>query len=371
MTGSNPVSLYVHVPFCRSICHYCDFRRQIYRRETAQAWLDALEAELKETPRAESLETIYIGGGTPSALEDEELARLFSLLSPWAEHVKEYTMEINPETMRRPLGKLLRDYGINRISAGLQSASPRLLKRMNRRAGKEETEAMAKMLREYGIDNLSLDLMYSLPEETIEDLSESIDFAVSLSPAHLSLYSLTIEENSVFGKQGVKAQEEDIEADRYEYIVRRLQELGYKQYEISNFAHPGKESIHNVNVWNYHDFIGIGYGAHGKDWDQRYTHADSLRAYLSDPLYRKVTPLTREEQMFESLMMGMRLKCGMDRHLFQERFGKDVTEVYPRTIEKERKLGMIALSDDYLFCSDRGYFLLNSVLEEFLEEADL
>ena len=371
MTAAEPKSLYVHVPFCRSICYYCDFRRQAYRRETADRWLAAVETELKSVPVSDSIETVYIGGGTPSALKDEQLKRLFDLLKPWTEGIAEYTVEINPETMRQSLAKLLASYGVNRISAGLQSASSQLLSLLNRKAGIKETEDMMHMLRAEGIDNISLDLLYSIPHQTMEDLGRSVEEAVSMNPEHLSLYSLTIEENSVFGKKGMHSLDEDIEADMYEYLMNRLPHLGYAQYELSNFAHPGKESRHNCNVWNYHDFIGIGYGAHGKETPCRYTHADSLSAYLSDPLFRKETLLSEKEQMFESLMMGMRLSSGLDRKLFQRRYGVDVFEVWPKAIEKERNLGMIALSENALACTKRGYVLLNSVLEEFLEESDL
>jgi oxygen-independent coproporphyrinogen-3 oxidase len=364
--------LYIHIPFCKKRCLYCDFfsTTLLERRE---AYVEALlrEIQARREEAGEVIGTIYIGGGTPSALKDAQLQKLLALLAPWGKKAAEYTVEVNPETMRPMLAGILADAGVNRISAGLQSEDPRLLRLMNRKAGRDETARMAETLRSFGITNLSLDLMYSLPGQTMEDLMRSVDFAASLSPDHISIYSLTIEENSVFGKKGIRALDEDTEADMYEGLIKRLSELGYSQYEISNFARPGKESKHNVSVWNYHDFIGIGYGAHGKQTPCRYTHAGTLKAYLADPLLKETQVLSKKEQMFESVMMGMRLKAGLDRKLFEKRYGRDVCRVYPRTVKAQQKLGMIEVTETHLLCSERGYPLLNSVLEAFLEEADL
>jgi len=370
MTDAKPRSLYVHVPFCRTICAYCDFRRYVYRSEAADAWLKAVEKEL-QAREVFHPETIYIGGGTPSALNDDQLETLLSLLDPFAEEVKEYTAEVNPETVREGLAERLARHSVNRISAGFQSSSKRLLKLMNRHHTEKDMERLFASFHQAGITNISLDLMYSLPSQTSSELQEAVETAVSYGPTHLSLYSLTIEENSVFGKKGLKPCDEDTEADMYEWIAERLRQCGYRQYEVSSFEREGHSSLHNCNVWNYHDFAGIGYGAWGMEQGIRYTHSETLKGYLQDPLCHKDVNLSEREQMFESLMMGLRLVEGLDRRLFLERFDQDPVSVYPSCMERFRKEGLMDWNEERVFCTGKGYMIMNNLLEEILEEADL
>ncbi len=371
MTAAEISSLYVHVPFCASVCFYCDFFRQVYRKETADAWLDALEYELHHTAVGEGLETIYIGGGTPSSLSELQFERLLSLLDPYKNDISEYTVELNPETVSEAKINTLLMHGVNRVSIGLQSHDAALLKQMNRRHSFEDVKRLVHQISACGISNISLDLMYSLPSQTMESLQESTRRAVSLNPAHLSLYSLTVEENSVFGKQGVQPLDEDTEADMYEWICSYLSKHGYDHYEISNFARDGKESLHNVRVWEYENFYGIGCGASGKDETGRYDHPGSLKQYLKDPVAKRYTVLSEAERMYETVMMGLRLSRGIRRARFQKIFGKDLTEVYPETINSLCREGMLVMNEERLYCSAQGFELLNTVLVRFMEEADL
>lgn len=371
IAGSAPKSLYVHVPFCRGICYYCDFRRQMYRSDIAERWLKAIAFELLHTEMPAGLETVYIGGGTPTSLSEDQLEELLNLLDPLVKHVKEYTVEVNPETVSEETVQMLCAHGVNRISIGLQTADEKLLSALNRHHAKEDVRRVVDQFFRCGISNISLDLMYGLPHQSMSSLQESAEFALSLSPAHLSLYSLTIEENSVFGKRGVKTADEDTEADMYEWIVSFLKQRGYDHYEISNFARGGMVSKHNVNVWHYDDFIGLGYGAWGKDDKGRYDHADSLRAYLNDPCCRNYTVLSKEEQMYESLMMGLRLREGVSCGLFHERFGASIIEVYPMTVQKYLSYGLLKKDGDRLFCSEEGLAVLNSILVDLMEEAGI
>lgn len=363
--------LYLHVPFCASICYYCDFKRQMYRSDTADQWLDALEEELKHTKINTSLDTIYIGGGTPSCLSENQLDKLLTLLDPYKNEILEYTVELNPETVSEDKLNILCRHGVNRVSIGLQSGDEALLKKLNRHHTFDDVERLVHQIQACGISNISLDLMYSLPDQTMEILKQSTDQALSLHPSHLSLYSLTIEENSVFGKQGIEHLDEDTEADMYEWLCAYLQQHGYHHYEISNFALDGRASIHNTRVWEYEDFYGIGYGAWGKDETGRYEHATTLNQYLKDPLKKIYTPLTINEQMFETVMMGLRLRAGIDCRIFQKRFGKDLTAVYPASIQELIKQGLLECSEDHLFCTNKGFELLNSVLVRIMEETGL
>lgn len=371
MTANSIPSLYVHVPFCASICSYCDFSRQVYRAETAERWLDAIERELQARADGLKPETIYIGGGTPSCLPLSQLERLLTLLDPYTGQVKEYTVECNPELRDKRVIECLASHRVNRISMGLQSADSSLLKTCGRRHDAADVKRLVDQFSACGISNISLDLMYGLPGQTMEQLEQSIAFALSSQPRHLSLYSLTIEPNSVFGKKGVQPCDADLEADMYECICSVLREHGYLHYEISNFALPGYESRHNTNTWEYRDFLGIGFGAWGMEDHCRYTHADTLRSYLEDPLYRNVTELTEQERMFEAVMMGLRLRSGLSLQRFSELFGTTPEACYPNTVCTLRERGLLAETDGRMFCTEQGWPLLNSLLVEFMEEAQL
>ena len=371
MTANKISSLYVHVPFCAAFCYYCDFSRQIYRSDTADRWLDALEQEIRGTKIASDLETIYIGGGTPSCLNDEQTERLLCMLDPYAGTVREYTVECNPELNDENRIRCFARHGVNRISIGLQTSDSGLLKSVNRRHDADDAKRLVNQFFACGISNISLDLMYGLPGQTVEQLDDSISFALACQPKHLSLYSLTVEPGSVFGKNGVKQIDEDLEADMYEQICRTLERNGFMHYEVSNFALPGYESVHNTNVWHYDDFYGIGYGAWGKDSGGRYEHAASLKEYCRDPLYRNYTRLSRSEQMFEMLMMGLRLKSGISLPVFEQRYGISFADAFPKTAKSLFDRGLLAQADGYVFCTAEGWPLLNSLLVEFMEEAGL
>lgn len=371
MTGNKIPSLYLHVPFCRSICYYCDFKRQMYAEQQADRWLDAVSFELSNRDINPELETIYIGGGTPTALSLYQLERLLSTLDPYKTNVREYTVEVNPETVTFDTLACLSNHGVNRLSIGLESGNDDILKSLNRRHTRNDAERLVHQIRARGISNISLDLMYSLPNQTMETLRDSVEFALSLDPSHLSLYSLTIEANSVFGKRGIEPLDEDTEADMYEWIVQRLMEAGYDHYEISNFAKDGKESLHNVNVWEYRDFYGIGYGAWGKDTRGRYEHASSLKAYCSEPFRLDYTVLSEAEKMFETVMMGLRLSRGISKTAFQNTYGKSLYGVYPNTIRRYCSGGLLQETEERLFCSEAGREILNTLLLGFMEESGL
>lgn len=367
MTPRNkPEALYLHVPFCRSICYYCDFTHVMYRKETADAWLDVLEKEFASREFNPDLKTVYIGGGTPTSLSEEQLERLLSFLDPYTSHVSEYTCEINPETMDETKAQILYKHGVNRVSIGFQTDNAKLLKNMGRHHTVNDVKHVMDLLRKHGISNISLDLMYSLPEQTMEDLETAIRTAVSLNPNHLSLYSLTVEENTVFGKRGYKSLDEETEADMYEYICQTLPSYGFHQYEVSNFAKVGFESVHNKVYWTYRDFYGVSCGASGKEGYTRYDVTSSLKKYLENPLERDEIPLEKEDAMFEMVMMNLRLKAGMEKSLFEETFGIRFEEAFRGKYETLTEQGLLEVSQTHVKCTEKGFPVLNSVLEELL-----
>ncbi len=365
-----PQYLYVHVPFCRSICFYCDFCHVGYNETVADRWLLAFQRELQFYPPSDHLKTIYIGGGTPTALSNDQLTALLTLLAPYSEHVLEYTIEANPESVDDEKAEILSRYGINRVSLGYQTDDPVQLQNMNRHADPDTVRSSMECLRRHGITNISLDLMYSLPGQTLPQLKQEVETALAMSPQHLSLYSLTIAEGTVFARKHVSPCDPDTEADMYEWICDRLEREGYHQYELSNFARMGRQSLHNLSYWHYEDFMGLGAGASGKEGMFRYDHTKDVGMYLASPASRALIPLTKEDQMFENIMMNLRLKEGMEKRAFLSRYGISIDEVYPCSIKYLKQCGLIEEGEEMIRATDRGYEILNDVLEVFLDESD-
>lgn len=358
--------LYVHVPFCRSICGYCDFQRSGYSEGLADKWLDALQQEIEHRCLSEACRTIYLGGGTPSCLNIPQLRRLLTLLEPYSHHVIEYTMEMNPESCSDEIVSLAASFGINRVSLGVQSFDDGLLKMMNRRHTSEMIKQSIETLHRHGIHNISVDAMYSLPNQTMEQWMSTLETCVSLPVTHLSMYSLTIEPGSAFAKQKLEPLDAETEADMYEAAVAYLELQGFEQYEISSFARPGFQSLHNKAYWHYEDFAGIGLGASGKEHHQRYDHVKGFQNYLKNPLQLELIPLTLEDEMFEMLMMGLRLKEGMSLSLFEKRYNQRFEEVYAKPLAICLSRQWVVVEQDKIKATKRGFEILNTVLEEFI-----
>lgn len=363
---SKPEHLYVHVPFCKTICSYCDFVHSVYQSKLVDEWLDALQKEIESKDINPNLKTIYIGGGTPSCLSDDQLDSLLSLLDPYCNDVQEYTIEINPETINEHKAWILKKHQINRVSIGLQTTDEKLLQLMNRHHTYSDIQNCIDLFRRNEINNISLDIMYSLPFQTMEMLKTTIDDVLLLQPAHLSLYSLTIEENTIFSKKGYTSLDEDTEADMYEYLVSTLQQNGFHQYEVSNFSCGNHESMHNKAYWNYRDFYGISCGASGKENHIRYDKPKSIKEYINDPFKQNDIVLDLKDEMFEMLMMGIRFKKGMNLSLFQETFHQSFLEVYGEKIKPLLQKNLVEINDSYFKCTEQGYEIMNSILVELM-----
>lgn len=368
MNNQKPEYLYLHVPFCKSICFYCDFTHQLYRDAMVEKWLNALEIEINAKKINKHLKTIYIGGGTPSSLKASYLKRLLSLLEPFSKEVIEYTIEINPETLTEEKVQVMKEYGINRASIGYQAFQKEVLSAMNRHHTDQDVRYTVDLLHKYGIDNYSLDLMYGLPNTTLNDVKESVKHALTFKPNHLSLYSLIIEPGSVFGKRGIQPMDEDLEADMYEWIEAYLKDNGFIHYEVSNFAKGNQfESLHNKAYWKYYDFYGLSIGASGKEGHIRYENTNSMKEYLNNPLARNEIDLSKEDLMFEHLMMSLRLKEeGLDLKEFKQIYGISFDDVYGSIKLEQIQLGNLVEQDNHLVCTNKGFEILNTVLEAFL-----
>lgn len=358
-------AMYVHVPFCDHICAYCDFPRCGYHAPLVEKWLIALEQELHQV-QPSACKSIYIGGGTPSCLHIKQLYRLLQLLSAYAGGVEEYTIEVNADSLDQEKIALCKQFGINRISMGAQSFQPALLQKMERKADLAMMKERIAWLRKAGITNISLDLIYGLPNQTLDLWKADLDIAVQLPITHLSLYALTIEEHSKFGREHIAPCDEDLEADYYELALRTLKEHGFDHYEISSFARDNHVSMHNLAYWHYEDFYGIGCGASGKENHVRYDNTRNLHTYLTQGTSRNELHLSKEEEMFEMMMMGLRLKEGVDEATFIERFDCSYHSVFEPAIQKHLQLGNLKECNAHLATTKQGMMLLHEVLVDFL-----
>ena len=355
--------LYIHVPFCKNICAYCDFTHRVYDETLADRWLSRLEKEFMECV-GEEYETIYIGGGTPTSLNVKQLNRLLNLVKPYSFKTAEYTVEANPENLSEDKIVMLKEYGVNRISIGLQSSDDNELRLMMRHHSFNDVENRIELLRKHGINNISADIIYSLPNQNMESLKKTIDDVLSLKLPHLSIYSLTIEPNSIFGKKGLNHLDDETEASMYEYIVSKLSEEGYIQYEVANFAKAGYESKHNLGYWNFDDYRGLSCGSTSKLHHCLYDKTKNITEYINGTkLIETKDELSLKDECFEQVMMSLRTIYGLDLELFKKRYGMDALKMYEKALNKNANSFII--KDDHLICTKRN--ILNTVLLDFLD----
>lgn len=359
--------VYVHVPFCKTICSYCDFVRCGYHQGLADKWLQAIQKEIKEKLRNEKITTLYLGGGTPTSLTIAQMEVLLECLGEYSADVEEYTVEANVESLDDSMLDLLAGYGVNRISLGVQSIDATLIKRMNRHHDKQMVIDTIQRIHHHGIHNISCDLIYGLPTQTPALWQEDLRVLCEQDIQHISLYALTIEEHSAFGREKVAAMEEDEEADFYEAAITYLRSQGFEQYEISNFARHKHYSKHNQAYWHYEDFIGIGCGASGKQKHARYDNTRNLETYLRQGPSPSYIALTSKDERFEMIMMGLRLTQGISLSKFSKRFGCELLSCYENAVQKNIRLGLLRMENGFIKATDKGLHVLNSVLLDFME----
>ncbi|MBQ0066014.1 MAG: radical SAM family heme chaperone HemW [Firmicutes bacterium] len=354
-------SAYVHIPFCDNICFYCDFCRVISKEK--EKWLETIKKEIQEKKMGR-LRTLYFGGGTPSSLEEDHFKELSSLFSFQEEY--EWTVECNPDSLTESKIQLYSRLGVNRISLGVQTFKEDLLTSIGRKHTNKQVFDRIQQLKENKISNISIDLIYALPNQSMEDLKKDLDTFLTLNLPHLSIYSLQIEENSIFGKRGLEPVDEDLEADMYEYICERLKKAGYEHYEISSFCKPDKYSRHNLIYWSDEDFYGLGMGASGKENNVRYDNTRSLKMYLDQGASPVYIETTLEEKAYEAIMMGLRSTLGFDIRKWENRYKKSFKESYKDVLEKYVPEYLV-LEKNTCKPTQKGMEMLNSILVDFLE----
>ena len=380
-----PLGLYVHIPFCVRKCNYCDFLSFPADEETKKRYIQALCKEIEDYQKLTKeyeLSTVYFGGGTPSVLEISLLERLLSTIKCCfaMDEAAEITMEVNPGTVTMEKLQAYRAMGINRLSIGVQSAKEEELRLLGRIHTFEDAVNTVQWARVAGFENISMDLISALPGQSLETYKENVEAILSLSPEHISSYSLIIEENTPFYElyaEG-KERESDLpeeETDRamYAYTNERLKAVGYERYEISNYAKPGYESRHNSSYWTGREYLGVGLGASSLLTNTRYHNETDLETYLSEieagaDVRREPEHLTEAEQMEEFMILGLRRMCGIRRTEFQSRFGKPIETVYGSALQKLKKQDLITIEGDRIALTELGIDLSNQVFVEFLPE---
>lgn len=373
-------AVYLHIPFCVQICHYCDFNKIFIHQQPVDEYLRAMKEEMTNTATRfpnYQMETIFVGGGTPTSLNERQLDAFLSDVNEvfYNESLKEFTVEANPEQTTKEKITVLKGNGVNRLSIGVQAFQSELLKKLGRTHDREDVYETITEAKKAGIDNMSIDLMFGLPGQTMEMFKESVDEALALDVPHISSYSLQIEKKTVFYNLAQKGKlllpEHELEASMYEYLIEALDKKGYRQYEISNFAIPGYESKHNLQYWNNNEYFGIGAGAHSYVEGVRRRNAGPLKQYMnlindSGFPYTEEHPVPLAEKMEEEMFMGLRKQEGVSDDVFCARYGRSMFDVYKDQIDRLKQKGWVAERDGRLFLTKDGIPLGNEVFQEFI-----
>lgn len=373
--------MYIHIPFCHQICFYCDFNKVFFKDQPVDAYIESIGKELalwkQEGALEEPLKTVFLGGGTPTALTPSQLERLLELIHQYVPMTKnvEWSSEANPDELTRDKMEVLYKGGVNRLSMGVQTFDQDLLKRLGRTHANEDVLRAVETAREIGFSNISFDLMYGLPGQTMAQWDETLERAFAFDMPHFSAYSLIIEPKTVFYNLMVKGKlntvTEDLEGDMYERLMDEMAKQGLHQYEISNFAKPGHESRHNLLYWDNEEYIGVGAGAHGYVNGVRYSNHGPLKKYM-EPLESGERPVLDSTQvsikakMEEEMFLGLRKTTGVDIAHFQEKFGAPLEKVYGEILRNEKAKGNLAVEQGRVKLTHKGRFVGNEVFEQFL-----
>ncbi len=375
---NNEIGIYVHIPFCKQKCYYCDFVSYCNKDDKIEPYIKTLIKEIEMQNIKSNINTIYIGGGTPSYIDSKYITEIMDKIKKKnvIENV-EITIEVNPGTVTR--GKL-EDYknsGINRLSIGLQTANNKLLKQIGRIHNYEEFLETYKIAREVGFNNINVDLILGLPNQRIQDLKNSLDEVIKLSPEHISVYSLIIEDGTPIKTQiengKLQLPDEETERNMYWYVKNTLELNGYKHYEISNFAKNGYESKHNMNCWNQDEYIGFGISAHSYRNITRYSNTDNINEYIrniksnspeKNRIIHEVQKLEDTEKEF--MLLGLRKIDGVSISEFKDRFGDNPIYLYRNELKKLSDENLIKVDENNIKLTNKGIDLANIVWEEFV-----
>ena len=372
-----PTSAYVHIPFCTQICYYCDFSKVFIKNQPVDSYLEHLLQEFHSYD-IQKLRTLYIGGGTPTALSAPQLEMLLDGLTKNLDLsvLEELTIEANPGDLDEDKIAVLKNSAVNRVSLGVQTFDDKMLKKIGRSHLENDIYENIDRLKLAGFDNISIDLIYALPGQTMEQVKDNVAKAIALDIPHMSLYSLILENHTVFmnlmrrGK--LPLPKEEVEAEMFEYIIAELERVGFEHYEISNFSKSGFESRHNLMYWDNAEYYGIGAGASGYVNGVRYKNHGPIRHYLKAVEEGNARiheeHLSLREQMEEEMFLGLRKKTGVSKARFEEKFGTSFENIYGQVVRDLCHQGLLQIEGQKIRMTKKGLFLGDTVAERFILE---
>ena len=372
-----PTSAYVHIPFCTQICYYCDFSKVFIKNQPVDSYLEHLLEEYRSYD-IQQLRTLYIGGGTPTALSAQQLETLLDGLTKDLDlsTLKELTIEANPGDLDADKIAVLKNSAVNRVSLGVQTFDDKMLKKIGRSHLEKDIYENIDRLKLAGFDNISIDLIYALPGQTMEQVKDNVAKAIALDIPHMSLYSLILENHTVFMNRMRRGKlplpKEEVEAEMFEYIIAELENAGFEHYEISNFSKPGFESRHNLMYWDNAEYFGIGAGASGYVNGVRYKNHGPIRHYMKavETGNARINEehLSQREQMEEEMFLGLRKKSGVSIRRFEEKFATSFEELYGQVVRDLCHQGLLQVEGQQIRMTKKGLFLGDTVAERFILE---
>lgn len=358
-------SAYIHIPFCSNICSYCDFCKIYYNYEMVSDYLNALKCEIKANYKEEVLDTIYIGGGTPSCLNIKQLEKLFEIINLLKKGSNlEFTFECNIEDLEKDKLKFLYKNGVNRLSVGVQTFNINLLRLLNRKHSKQEVFDKIRLAKDIGFNNISIDMIYAIPKQNLDDVNSDISSFLKLDINHLSTYSLIIEPHTILNNKKIQPIDEEIDYDMYQKICDTLASHGYKHYEISNFAKPGYESKHNLTYWNNNYYYGFGAGASGYINNVRYDNTKNIIKYINKNYRKEEHIMSFNENIENEFILGLRKMDGINIYQFKNKYGFSPLNI--PIVQKLLSINSLTLCDDYLKINNELTYQENNILCEFL-----
>ena len=372
------IGIYIHIPFCIKKCEYCDFVSYCNKKEYVPQYINALKKEIKNNINKEyKITTIYIGGGTPSSIEENYIADIIETikLNMNDEDLKDFenievTIEVNPGTVNKEKLQVYKKIGINRLSIGLQETHNELLKSIGRIHTYEEFIKTYKLARKIGFNNINVDLMIALPNQTIRDIKENLEKITKLNPEHISAYSLILEEGTPFynkyNENKIKLPDEELERNMYWYVKNTLENNGYMHYEISNFSKKGFESKHNMNCWNQEEYLGFGVAAHSYNNKIRYSNTNSIEEYIKGSNKIIHEEQTLEDMQKEYMLLGLRKIEGINIQKFKNKFAQNPIFIFKEQLNKLVDEELIIVDGNEIKLTNKGLDLANIVWEEFV-----
>lgn len=362
---SNIKSCYIHIPFCNEICSYCDFCKMYYNDELINKYLNALEKEIEEIYKGEELETIYIGGGTPSSLNTKQLIKLFNIINKLNKKDDcSITIENNFESITKEKLDIYRNNNINRLSFGIETTNKKLLKLLNRDIDKKKIKDIINYSKSIGIKDINLDLIYAIPNETIKDVEKDLEFILSLEPTHISTYSLILEEHTLLFINKYKNIDDELDYSMYEEISKILKEHKYNHYEISNFSIRGYESKHNLTYWNNEHFYGFGLGAASYIDNNRILNTRSINNYIKGKRVVEKEKLSKEDEINYQIILNLRLQKGINKTIFKNKYQIKLEDYinYKDLVDNN----LLIETKNNLYIPEDKLYISNSIIEKLL-----